>query len=64
MVENGSKAAYPNSELGTYGLSKRELITAMAMQGLIADPRREFGAEDIAKHSVCIANAVLRELEK
>jgi Pyruvate/2-oxoacid:ferredoxin oxidoreductase gamma subunit len=49
------------------GLTKRELIAAMAMQGYLASfagSHSDPSAESVAVHSVGYADALLKELEK
>jgi hypothetical protein len=61
---NGDDAAYPlEIATGQYnsGLAKRELIAAMAMQGLLFDP---VDLKMIAKLSVKAADALIAELSK
>lgn len=64
--------AFPHIELDTYsgkpcnqhyGLTKRELFSAMAMQGLISKGNL-YSPESIAKRSVECADALLAELNK
>lgn len=48
-----------------YGLSKRELFAAMAMQGLCTGFHEVQASEaDIAKRSVTFADALINELSK
>jgi hypothetical protein len=75
MSKNGSEPAYPvigapGSPEDYPGLSKRELIAAMAMQGLLANP---FYAQEMqscncsgSTHSAAVyhADQLLAELEK
>ena len=44
------------------GLTKRELLAAMAMQGLLACPE-DFNADYMARTAVACADALLAELE-
>jgi hypothetical protein len=44
------------------GLTKRELIAAMAMQGLLATPGQYVNAKTIAKESVEQADALIERL--
>lgn len=48
------------------GISKREYFAGLAMQGLVACPEIKFSstAENFAKYSVAIADALLLELSK
>ena len=49
------------------GLTKREYIAAMAMQGILSNPncepiyQREY--DDIAKESIRVSNTLLKQLE-
>jgi hypothetical protein len=48
-----------------YGLTRRELFAAMAMQGMMADPSNGAAApEDIASVSIEQADALLEELDR
>lgn len=58
---NGDSRAYPGSGLYS-GLTKRELIAAMALQGLLANS--DIAADKTAKLAVKQADALLKELEK
>jgi hypothetical protein len=67
-----NEAAYPSQPLdgsgmpkyeAESGLTKLELFSAMAMQGLLAHYGNE-GAEECAYNSVNIARALIAELEK
>jgi len=46
------------------GLTKREMFAMAAMQGLRACTDEVYLAEDLARHSVDYADALLAELEK
>lgn len=72
-MNNGEEPAYPHhlvieSEFGSgkslfSGLSKRELIAAMAMQGILEHP--DSGGQpysDICKRSVICADELLKQL--
>ena len=70
---NGVYPVYPGQPLNGsgepmaeyyYGISKRELFAAMAMQGMRADHSATGMPEEIAKESVRLADALLKELEK
>jgi hypothetical protein len=63
---NGNDAAYPSHHFPErwnpeFGLSKRELFAAMAMQGLLFDP---VDLRMIAQLSVKAADALIAELSK
>lgn len=67
---NGNLPAYPlidneNIKL-SYGLTKRELFAAMAMQGLLSsfDKDGTWTGLDCEKEAVKMADALLKELEK
>lgn len=67
----GESAAYPNV-LGGTGLTKRELLAAMSMQGMLANsfgdgqkiPLSEASAPTIARLAVYQADALIAELSK
>lgn len=73
-MENKDRPAYPASEethtIGTHGMSKREIIAAMAMQGLIANGW--FGKDasdtslfkDRAERAIKHADELLKQLDK
>ncbi|WP_369913928.1 hypothetical protein AB8810_12940 [Xanthomonas sp. NCPPB 3005] len=72
-MKNGDMAAMPNALaaptndgfLSTSGLTKRELFSAMAMQGLSASDRyADSPSELIARYAVAQADALLAELAK
>lgn len=44
-------------------LSKRELISAMALQGILADPTAPGDVRTVAKTAVDFADALIEELE-
>lgn len=46
------------------GLTKREYFAAMAMQGLLADPRCDGTVERITARAVDAADALIAELNK
>lgn len=72
-MENKNQPAFPVSEETTdridtgttiySGLSKREYIAAMAMQGLIAQSNTSRPASEFAKHAVIAADALLEQLK-
>ena len=62
-----NEAAFPSSPyLGRYdpewGLTKRELIAAMAMQGLLADPNVRLKPDTMSKWAVDQADALIERL--
>lgn len=66
--------AFPHIELNEYtgkpcnqhfGLTKRELFAAMAMQGILANPERIGGKDqELTQYSVMLADALINELNK
>ncbi len=46
------------------GLTKREYIATMAMQGILASTGGTFSGTDVVADSVAIADKLLKELEK
>lgn len=72
---NGSDSAFPGQPLGAsgepiaeyyYGLTKRELFAAMAMQGLAPTYAHggDFMEAHVANGAVKLADALLKELAK
>jgi hypothetical protein len=62
---NGNDAIYPMATEGdgfNDGLTKRELIAAMAMQGLLATPGKYEHAKTIAQWAVNHADALIARL--
>lgn len=55
----------PTADWQGHGLTKRELIAAMAMQGFLSNKGHatHFNPEDDAKYCIRIADALLAELE-
>lgn len=51
---------YPDSK----GLSKRELIAAMALQGMLADHTRDGTFDEMAIRAIGFADALLAALER
>lgn len=47
-----------------FGLTKREYIAALAMQGALANPERMGNTREMAEASVMWADALLNELAK
>lgn len=66
----GNEPAHPVTEDGGiqwFGVTKRELATFFAMQGLLAGEYRcatPQQAEEVAKHAVSHADAALAKLER
>ncbi len=72
-IELINESAYPFSieiESGCtynyYGLTKRELFAAMAMQGLFSCGEHRYGSspEGLSQYAVSIADALINELNK
>lgn len=64
---NGDDAAYPSDRdqfSPEFGLTKREMLAAMAMQGLLADPYTTQEFSCMASMSVQVADALIAELSK
>ena len=67
---SADKPAYPfafdDMEVNrtSYGLNRRELFAAMALQGLLADPNCFFKTEFYAEGAVKLADALIEELDK
>jgi hypothetical protein len=64
---NGNDSAYPSNFAPErynpeFGLTKRELFAAMAMQGLLADPYSTQEFADMASMSVQVADALIERL--
>jgi hypothetical protein len=66
MMIYGDRAypSHPDQYLPEFGLSKREKIAAMALQGLLANPNLHAGQESIEWWAVKHADALLKELSK
>lgn len=47
-----------------FGLTKREYIATLAMQGALANPERMGNTREIAEASVTWADALIKELSK
>lgn len=64
---NGESSAtgFCNELGGSYsqGLTKRELIAAMAMQGIIADGNSFTSPDSIADQAILFADELLKQLE-
>ena len=73
-VDEGAELAFPHIELDShtglprnqhYGLTKRELFSAMVLQGCCADFKfNNRSSEDMAKIAVSYADALINELNK
>jgi hypothetical protein len=62
---NGNDNAFPSSPEKyepEFGLTKRELIAAMAMQGLLADPNVRLKPDTMSKWAVDQADALIERL--
>ena len=71
MVTKWNETAFPyldgdSGELSMieYGLIKRELFAAMALQGLLANPSIDGTHQDIANDAVDYADALLKALNQ
>lgn len=52
-------------EVSTFGMTKREMMAMAAMQGLLSrHGDDDYSSEQIARYSVCHADALLSELER
>ena len=65
---NGNEAAYPNYFFPEqynpeFGLTKRELIAAMAMQGLVAKHGTDFSGGLIGRWAIGFADALIERLK-
>lgn len=67
---NANEPAYPCQEFVApgsefqVGLTKRELIAAMAMQGLLANAEHRYSISESIRHAVWASDALLAEIEK
>ncbi len=62
---NGNDAIYPMATEGdgfNDGLTKRELIAAMAMQGMLGNPDMDVAIDSIAEYAVKYADALIERL--
>ena len=64
MTNNGTKTAFPAGMEGTDGLTKREYLAAMALQGLLASNAVNIWGESdkIAERAVHMADELLTAL--
>lgn len=60
----GDISAYPWDEVGYPGISLRQLLAAMAMQGMLAGDDGGSSAEYVAQDAVKHADALLKELAR
>ena len=58
----GRCSLFGNENLSASGLTKREMFAMAAMQGILSNPRYTY--EQLARHAVNYADALLAELEK
>jgi hypothetical protein len=66
-MDNKNKAIFPTTKDSTNGLSKREYFAAMAMNGYCVGKLNNYegySVDSIARWSVSLADALLKELEK
>lgn len=64
---NASEPAFPCDERANqpaYGLTKREYIATMALQGIIAHAHDDASYEGAARDAVVYTDALLKELAK
>lgn len=67
---SGSPPAFPGIELNGngesyatfFGLTKRELFTVMAMQGLLAAGHKGLSPDDVSRLSRSYANALIKDI--
>lgn len=66
MITVGNDCVYPQISGKPYddSLTKREYFAALAMSGLIAGAEFNPTADELAEHSVLIADALIKELNK
>ena len=66
VKENGNRGAFActGNIFTQSGLSKRELLAAMAMQGFLSSFEGSLNIEHLAQSSVRVADALLVELER
>ena len=69
MNDDNSYSPNPYSQafplLNHYGLTKRELLSAMAMQGLLANTENGYSSINMLVHDATVyADALLAELQK
>lgn len=70
-MKNSDMPAQPISNNETYGdyeyaggLTKREAFAMAAMQGLCSDPNYDASLDLLSRDAACIADALLKALEK
>lgn len=66
MMADRSGQAFPQTSATSTrpGLTKRELISAMAMQGMLSFGESSYDATQLAQGAVSYADALLKALEK
>lgn len=63
MKIDPDQSAFPtDGENQTWGLTKREAIAAMALQGLLANPGVDGAGKDLAIEAIEYADALIDEL--
>lgn len=66
MIEDQEHSAFPTSDDGTlfpgYGLSKKELFAAMAMQGILSS-NNDLSCTSIVEYSIIMATELCKQLE-
>lgn len=60
---NENQSAFPSTrDTQTWGLTKRELFAAMALQGMLANPNLSWATKDLALDAVVIAEHLIDRL--
>lgn len=65
MLKNyANRTAFPSHDEATDGLTKRQLMSAMMLQGLIiANAKEGFVADDLVSEAISCADKLLDELQ-
>jgi len=60
---NENQSAFPSTrDTQTWGLTKRELFAAMALQGMLANPNINWEISDLARDAVESADLLIKRL--
>lgn len=60
---NENQSAFPSTrDTQTWGLTKRELFAAMALQGMLANPNITWAARDLTQDAVEVADLLIKRL--